>query len=193
MTAHRLSETLLSVALVAAASGCASRGAAPAPATTAAPARPGGFTTYHNAEKGFSVTFPAGWERRDGLKGATVAAISPAEGPSDRFRENAAVVAEDLPAGTGLEDYARASRARIQAFFRDDNYEEHEFARVRVGPADGFRLVYSHRRNGQPLKLVTWLAVKGSRGFVVCCGAEPGEFDRYLPQFEQIGGSFVAH
>jgi hypothetical protein len=177
-------------ALGAAAVGCTS-GQPQGPA--ASPAAPTGFATYHSAEKGFAITFPANWARKEKLKSAAVAAISPADGPGDQVRESVAVAVEDLPAGITLDAYDQASHQKIRAFLQKDGYEEQEHLRVKLGGAEAARLVYSHHKDGRPLKLITWLAVKGNRGYAISCIAAPKDFDRYLPQFEQIAGSLTVY
>jgi len=188
---------LAACALAAAAAGCtlgpATRSASgPAPAGRTAPPA-AGFRTYHNPARGFSITFPADWERKENFRGMVVVAISPQAGPDDTFRENAAVVVEDLPAGTALDVYEKACREKLAASFKDHGYREHESSRTSLAGCDAVRLVYSHRKDDFAMKLITWLVVKGGRGYVICCGSTPAEFDGHLPVFEQIGGSFIAY
>ena len=66
---------------------------------------------YANAEKGFSLEFPAGWVIQEHFMGTQVAAYS--TDPAARLTAN--VIAEDLPEGITLDEYFGVSVAMVEA------------------------------------------------------------------------------
>jgi len=143
---------------------------------------------YYNKEKGFSIRFPDQWEKKEGLMGTAVAALSPQQDPADDFRENVNVVVEDMPKALGLEEYFQANLANMGRLMTD--YREVERGELTVYKNDARWLVYSHSMGLVETKVLAYILVRGSRGYVITCSAAPDQFPEYRAQFEEIGRSF---
>ncbi len=72
-----------------------------------------GGQAYHSDEYGFSMTFPADWTFAD-REGVVVQALSPQEGPSDRFLQNVNVITQRVPAGTTAQQYEAAAEPSLR-------------------------------------------------------------------------------
>jgi len=143
---------------------------------------------YTNKDKGFSITFPADWERKEGQMGTIVLALSPQEGPADQFRENVNVTIEDLPKTLSSDEYVEACLGTLRKVLTD--LQEHENSAMNVADAPAKRLIFSHRMDAVKVKAMQCVLVKGTRGYVITCSAAPDQFDTYRPKFDEIVQSF---
>ena len=143
---------------------------------------------YCSREKGFSLKLPENWERKEGLMGTTIVALSPKEGPGDGFRENINVYVEDLPKAISVEEYAEITLANMRKIMTD--LAEEDKGAVETGGASCYRLVYAHRMGQLDIKVLQYLAVKGRRGYAITCSAAPDSFLDYSDAFEDVVASF---
>jgi len=143
---------------------------------------------YTNKEKGFSIKFPADWERKEGMMGTAVLALSPQEGTADQFRVNVNVTIEDLPKTLSLDEYVAAALGALRKVLTD--LEEHENSAMNVAGTPAKRLIFSHRMGAIKVKAMQCVLVKGTRGYVITCSAAPDQFDNYRPKFDEIVQSF---
>ena len=180
--------------------------ATPSPSPTAAdhPAPPGNATAtpakaattpqikgrYYDKEKGFSIQFPADWERIAGPQamGAAILALSPPEGQEDQYRENVNVFTDDAPAEKNLEEYFQETMAGAHKLLTD--LVEYEKDQVTLGGVPARRIVISHRLGQVSVKAIEYVLVKGKRGYAITCSAAPEQFDKYKPTFEEIAKGF---
>lgn len=143
---------------------------------------------YHSKEKGFSIRLPKEWERREGIMGTTVIALSPQEGPADQFRENVNVFVEELPRTISLEEYSTLSLANLRKLMTD--FQELGTGEAVIGKATAVRRISSYRMGQFSLKALAYSLVKGRRAYVITCSSEAEQFDTYLGKFEDIAESF---
>ena len=145
-----------------------------------------GAGPYVSPTGGFTITFPASWERRP-VAGGGIIGLSPQESGADRFRENVNVVYETLPAPMTAEQYAAANLRDMGTGLRDFRIVEQ--GRGPVGGRQSWWGVYSHTM-GQPLMVLAYFLVANGRGYVVTCTGTPAEFARWRSIFVQVANTF---
>ena len=144
-----------------------------------------GFVPYTNPAGGYMIMYPGNWEPREISVGFIT--LSPLDRPRDPFRENVNVVFENLPIPMTGQSYAIASLQSMGTQLQG-------FTILEQGPAvvagmPGYYIVYQHFMQ-QPLTVIAFFQVRGTRGYVVTCTASPPDFMRYRPMFTQIAGTF---
>jgi hypothetical protein len=143
---------------------------------------------YYNKDKGFSIKFPNGWEKREGYMGLTVIALSPQESPSDQFRENVNIVDEELPETMSLETYFQINLDNMPKLLT--NFQAYESGRLTLGNADSRWLIYGYRMGTTSIKGLVYVLVKGNRGYAITGTATSGSFANYRSIFEETSQSF---
>jgi eukaryotic-like serine/threonine-protein kinase len=145
------------------------------------------YLIYLNLDRGIKIAYPAGWTKQEqSIQNVFfVAFASPREDPSDVFLENLNVVVEALLPGTTLEQYIQnAMQGPNQTF-------------LEKGPATlAGRPAYCHVYTG-PLptpvprsgKVMQWVVVANSKGYVVTYTAELQKYDKFLPVIQHMADS----
>lgn len=143
---------------------------------------------YYDRERGFSLQLPEGWERRAPIGGLALLALSPAEGPRDRFRENVDVAVDSLPRGMTLEDYFKRGRAALAKSSR--GFREIARGKADLGGANARWLVFEHRQEGRELKVLSFFLVGDGQGYVLTFTALQDTYAHYERAFEAIARGF---
>jgi len=189
-------------ALVAGAAGCGKKPDAPGGAPAAASEEKGARTDqkkpslswnkYDSPADGFSIEFPPDWDRREGLVGSVVAAMSPQEGPGDDFRENVnIIVTTKLPGWMGLKEFDDLNMKRMSQTLPGFTVIESGDVTLNGTPAKWH--LYSARspRAGEgDNHVLIYMMVKDRRGYVVTCFAKKDTMPRYRRTFERIVSTF---
>lgn len=150
------------------------------------------WSRYHNREYGFSLILPRFWEKQEGFAGTALIALSPQQGPADKFRENITVTARDLPAEapeTTLDAFFELNKAEILRAIpgiKSDISENEVYA----GREKGKQLMFENRAQGVALKIISAAWVKAKRLYSLTCVSEISQFKRYAPVFKVILRSF---
>lgn len=149
-------------------------------------ARAQGLMPYTNPTYRYSLQVPFGWEQR--TMGGTILWLSAQESPADQFRENVNVTTEDLPAPMTVGQYAVAATQSMAQMLQGFSVMEQGQTVIAGQPA--YWMVYNHYM-GQPLRVLVYFIVRGTRAYVLTCTASPAEFMRWRPIFTQIGSTLV--
>jgi len=142
---------------------------------------------YYAKADGFSIRFPADWERKENVMGTTVVAMSP-EAAGDEFRENVNVVVEPLASPMDLEAYLALGLANMTRLLAEG--AEPEVADAELGASPAKRIIYETTLGQVRVKGLMVLAVKGQRGYAMTCSAMPETFETFRPTFDEIAGTF---
>lgn len=143
---------------------------------------------FYDDDKGFSIKFPQDWETKKGVMGTVVMAFSPQEGTSDGFRENANVVVENLPQTFTLDQYTELSLSNMRKLLTD--FQMQENGDTTIGGLSAKWYIYTHRAGSVTATVLQYFLVKGLRAYVISTAAEPGQFSKYKPTFEEIAQTF---
>ena len=143
---------------------------------------------YYKKQEGFSIRFPEDWEQKENVMGTVVIALSPAQGADDAFRENVNVTVEALPSSMDLEKYLELSMANLKNLLSEG--QEPEVSDTTLGGEKAKRFVCQMTMGQINVKSTVYVAVKGTRGYLLTCSATPDSFDAYKARFEEIAGTF---
>jgi len=150
------------------------------------PATPGAFLIYRNADLGLVLSQPSAWQRNEEATPIAFGAVfmAPAEGPQSPFRENVLFSIQPLLLPIGLDAFVQFGMRLTPGQFQLLSSTPATLSEI---PAR--RLIYSGSLNPQfmlPGKILTILAVKGARGYMLCYTARADRFDYYLPAVQQM-------
>lgn len=143
---------------------------------------------YYNDREGFSMKFPAAWEKNEGVGGRIVMAQVPKDGSTDQFRENVNVIVERLPKAMTLDEYFQQSVTNMKKILNE--FQDQEKGQGFIDDYDAKWMVYTHRMGASTLKVLVYMIVKDNRGYVITCTALPDRFYTFRSQFEDIAQSF---
>lgn len=156
------------------------------PSTSPAPTA--GFLTYTDAANGFTIGYPPGWEKKQGGDLAITVFLSPAEGPSDDFRENVNVLIQDIPADMTLDQYTDLSIRQGKSLVSGFTVLRTEATTLSGGR--GTRLFYLGKPAGQSLEFEAVWIVRSGKAFVITFTGTRDSFSQFLAEAEGIMFSF---
>jgi hypothetical protein len=131
--------------------------------------------------KGDSVLlkYPAGWELISDVPKPRIFHVKTMGG-----RVNASITVQEISSGLTLDQYRDATTRDIESDAKDLNPKKVAVEKSHLGEIDAWKLIYSiNVPNTQPplsAKQTLFVAVKGNRGYLLCCtafDALPGKFD----------------
>jgi len=136
-------------------------------------------------KKGFSIVFPAKWEKENAATAVT--AMSPMETPTDAFRENVNVVVQDMGRTFPVEQYFKANLDALPKALTA--FKLHEKGDATIGGAKAKWAVLSHTSGKVALKAFFCVVIKGNRAYTISCTSTPGAFAKYKDTFDGIAKS----
>jgi|GEM_PF-2830362 len=149
---------------------------------------------YENTSFLFRITVPTTWAKQENLgKEVPVRFISPRDGDNDPFRETIEVRVEKLPGGFDTKMHAKAWLDNMQAMYREMMVLQQETVTVGGGDKMERVLFVLPKPSAQTAKVIAYLGVKGTRGFVILCTTLPAAYDAYAKTFDQICRTFQAY
>lgn len=147
------------------------------------------WDTYRSSEYSVTMEYPSEWTKRENVMGAVVAFLSPAESPSDDFRENVNLVVEDLSADPiSLTEYWGYSLAQGPKLITD-------FAQVSSGDTavagqEAKQAVYTGRQGQFQLKFMVLCTIRNHRAYTITYTAEVTRYSDYIQTADGIMDSF---
>lgn len=141
-----------------------------------------GYKTYTHARFLYAVDYPDDWRVRE--MGKTTSIYAPRESGEDMFAENVQIVAEDLPGQVSLIDYHRAGVGSAEKFL--NGFRALEEARTQWLGRDAIVMLYTATVNGARFKFKDYKFLLGKTAYVLTYTAREADFDRFLPQAEDI-------
>ena len=154
-------------------------------AVSEGPALAQAMAPYTDGAAGYTIFYPATWERR--MVNSVMVSLAPQEGPADTFRENVNVVMENLPAPMTPQQYAMAALNHLQRNMQ--GYQLMEQGPTTLNGRPGYYIVYRHVMMGRQIQVLAFLTTLGNRAYVITCSADPSQFARYRPFFTQIANT----
>jgi hypothetical protein len=149
-----------------------------------------GWLLYTSPAYGYSLSYPASCTAREENGGATMTFTSPAEGPSDKYRENLKVVAEDLSAHPmDLDTYvATRMEAKKQGLA---NYNLIMDSPMRIGALNSRKVAYTGRLGSDLMEWVEIYTIRGLTAYTVTFTAEESHYKNFVEASDQALKSFA--
>lgn len=139
---------------------------------------------YNNPNLGFSLDYPANWEKEESLT-----FVSPQGGIGNRTPEVISVTTEALPTSNfSLDRYSDAAIGQVESF---QDFKLLNSSSTMLAGLAAHMILYTFTDESQtPLQNLQVWAVKDGTAYVVTYGGTPEEFDSSLPAFQSIIDSF---
>ena len=139
---------------------------------------------YNNPNLGFSLDYPANWEKEESLT-----FVSPQGGIGNRTPEVISVTTEVLPTSDfSLDRYSDAAIGQVESF---QDFKLLNSSSTMLAGLPAHMILYTFTDESQtPLQNLQVWAVKDGTAYVVTYGGTPEEFDSSLPAFQSIIDSF---
>lgn len=144
---------------------------------------------YYDAEFGFSIEFPEGWEQTEATGDVAVQALSPLENNADRYRENVSVTAVYMSEEVTLEEFLPALKDEIAA--QSQNFQAVSEGDTEISEYPAKWLIYTFTIEGIEIKGIMYVLFADGVGYSIICSATPGSFDGFAAQFEEIAMTFT--
>lgn len=156
--------------------------------TTTSTAEPDNL--YENADDGYSIIFPRGWQVSEGEAGDKnkVTAESEAAGDDDSFLENVSVEVEELLVETGLGDYTDSVIADLEDDLTD--FDEVDRTSAEIDGRDAKKVIYTHKSGGKTIKVIMYVLTKDLKGYAIKGSAASGAYSEYEADFKDSAESF---
>ncbi len=146
------------------------------------------YVEYKDAENGFSIRFPAAWERQDGMENVATAFISPPEYPNDAFRENVNVAIQSLHSSMLMEEVYVQNLNQIKALI--PSFIILEQGQEIISQAGVRWVIFKQEVSGFDMQGIMYIFIRNKRVFVINCIAATNKFPKYKPVFQKIAKSF---
>jgi hypothetical protein len=155
-----------------------------------------GWTLVTEAEDGFSIGLPRGWEESQFDVGETIRfqAIDGSDAATDfEFAPNLNVIAEPLPFALSLEDYIQANLSQLETQLQGVTGLQHRRISLPVGPTE--RIEYRFDLGGEEgeeflVSVVQFVFIRETTGYILTFETAPPQFDQYRQTFEQMASTF---
>jgi len=139
---------------------------------------------YSRPEKGFSVTFPRGWEIKEDVYGLDVIALSPLSGPQDGFRENVSVSSSRMEKPLEPDQILEANLPSMTNLITDFKITDRGSQAFEGLQTTWIR--YNQRQGKFRLAVRLWAVAGRSRAYLVHCTAERGQIELFEDQCLRI-------
>ena len=148
------------------------------------------FNSYHNAQYGFSIGYPASWEVQENINKVAVVFVSPPLNALDTFRENISIYIDDMSDNpTDMESY---TARQIQAFQR--MFEGHmvllKSRQIPISGEVGYQIIFLGKGDGGDVKFMRAWVIKGLKAYHITYGAPTTHYGRYELDMKRMLMSF---
>jgi hypothetical protein len=143
----------------------------------------GGLVPYNNPNLGFSLEYPADWQKEESLS-----FTSSQGGVGDRAPEVINIVTEVLPSSDfSLDSYTDAAMGQVESF---ENFQLLNSSSTSLGGLPAHMIVYTFTDELTPLQNLQAWTVKDGMAYVITYGGVPEEFESSLPALQSVLDSF---
>ena len=150
---------------------------------------PGPMEEYRNSDKGFAISFPKEWEKKENQPGAVVVALEPEQESDGFFRSNVAVIVSTVPPGVKSNDYYDRqfnSLTGMAGPVKDFKLILNRF--IAIDGHQGKELTYSYSIGELRLFAMTRMVVHGDKGFFII--GTSADFGKFQLNYNKIAESF---
>jgi serine/threonine-protein kinase len=150
----------------------------------------GAFVTYTNDAEGFTIRYPADWEKSEDVEGTVVLFKSPSEGLSDAVRESVGVTTEALPSPSiDIQEYSDAAIDQVKQAIPEFDLISTESTTVAGHP--GHRIVYTGKQGSVELQWQQVYTVVGDKAYILTFVAVPDSYSRFVGIAQSIFDTFT--
>lgn len=142
---------------------------------------------YKDAERGFSITLPKGWEVGKSSGKDTFVAIEDFENPEDTFRENLNLITTDLDQEVDLQTLYNLNVDNAEKMLKE--FKAWEVDKTSLSEIPAMRLIYSFAYGDATLKNMVYIAVHDGKMYTLTLATEEKAFDEHKKEFEEIARS----
>jgi hypothetical protein len=143
----------------------------------------------HEYSAEFTLTFPAGWQRRENYRDMPLVAIAPSE-DEQAFPVNLNVRLVGNPDRLEIDEFYERHFDQELARTVQHNFELIDVSDRRHGTLPARRVVCAHRVEPDDLKSLAWVILDGPRGYIITGNAGIDEFAEYEKVFDDIVSTF---
>ena len=149
-----------------------------------------GFNSYINQNAGFKISYPKNWEVRENPEeGALVAFVSPSDGELDIFRENLAIMLQDISSNPmTFNKYTQLAINQLTSAGQIINVISSN--PILVGGKDGHEFIYQIKTQQLDIQLLHVWVMEGNRVFQMNFASTAAQFDLYKDTVHKIINSF---
>jgi hypothetical protein len=174
------------VVLLSACGGGSVKSATP----TSAASPTGTFLTYTNDTEGFTIGYPADWEKNEQVEGTVVLFKSPSEGMTDPVRESVGVTTEALPSSSiSIDTYSEAAIGQVQKAIPEFDMTSSESITLAGHP--GHRIVYTGTQGSIELEWQQVFTVVGDKAYILTFVALPDSYSRFVGIAQSMFDTFT--
>ncbi len=149
-----------------------------------------GYKKYDNATEKLSFQYPDKWEMQEGFMGTLVFVKSPQADSKDTFQENVNVMVQSLGGQkVTLAQFAEAAEQQITSMITEAEIVEPNSDTTLADNA-AKKIVYTGQQGQYNLKWQQIYFIKGDKAYVVTYTAQATDYEKYLPEVENILKSF---
>lgn len=144
---------------------------------------------YTNIDKGFSISFPKNWEKKEGFLGSTVIAMEPVDEGDGTFRSNVSVVVETVTPGTSKGDYYKLQLKSLSQLTRQiKDFKLHSNRYVNVSGERGKELIYSYTIGQMRVTILSRAVIKDEKGFIITGTTQ--NISEFSKKYKKIADTF---
>ncbi len=143
---------------------------------------------YRNREKSFSVVFPPAWELGEDQFGLDVAALSPLEGPGDKYRDNVSIASSVMPTPLDADAILDHNLPSMMNVITD--FKVLDRGQRTINGIDACWVDYKQTQGIFKLKVRLYALPGAGHAYLIYCIAEADAAERFEQQFQEIVGSF---
>ena len=143
---------------------------------------------YYCDDFDYSIRFPDGWHIQVEGDGHLISALSPLENDNDMFFEAVSVSVDDLNYSMSTDEWFNEIVASIHNDFV--SFRELDRGERLLGNTKAKWMIFTYSMAQGDVKAMVYCLVKGDRGYVITCDAQPHKFVTYQMQFDQAALSF---
>ena len=150
--------------------------------------------TYANSEHGFSVEYPADWDKNDSFteKEKLMGLLVIFEGPkSTKYDRRASIVieADECPSDYTVEEYAKAVELQIlKKNFKD--YSNLQEQQTTIGGIPALMKTFTATINNFPYKDIQAYFIKGNLAYAITYEVTTDSYDKYIDCFDLVKSTF---
>ena len=136
---------------------------------------------YYDEGRGISIRFPEGWDIVEEEDVDAVSAVGPFESDEDMLQESISVSVEDLDDEMTVDEFSSYVNAVTAAECADYHVELSGSATIADLPANW--IIFSYKEHEGTIMTLGYSLVKGKRGYLITCNAEPHNYASYSSIF----------
>lgn len=143
--------------------------------------------TYTNTDAGYSIEFPADWQKND-VPELDLVLFAPNKKTAEHPHASMNIVSNNVGAKIDLEQFYSESEKNLTAVLKDVRVDKTGSHLLNGTPSKW--VLYTHVMNGMKFRVLQYFIVSGEMIFLMTFSAEDDDFSDYRSDFENIASTF---